>query len=867
MILGKCCHSGATMDDILGMQNNFKSLSIKDLLEARDLYHYHLLNKKNVVGTAIGLYLIRHTDPTPGQEADRIKKERKEDLQQQRKTASAVAVEFPAAEPKPGSSLRKEPKIARTFANSGVRDYSWPCVIALVRQWVEESEFGTDPGSKLDPREMVPKTLYLPDGRMVPVCVVQVQQATPSDTLLPDWHWPSSRYSAGMPILVETQGQEHRATVGCLVSDGHTTYALTSRHVCGAAGEPVYTIADNKKVEIGYASKNHLTRKPFEEVYPEFPSHRTDVNLDVGLVELKDVNDWTSRTLGFGSTGALANLNALNITVRLIDAPVVAAGAASGRVEGRIKALFYRYKSIGGYDYVADFLIAPRDLGVEEEERRQLRYEKAAPVDENLPKQTQPGDSGAIWHLVTPRETETGPAGQSAPKGDEFDGELRPIAMEWGGQVFIDNGGESRFTFALATSLTTVSRLLDVELVLERDNGVLPYWGQTGHYSIASFAVNALPNNSLRTFISKNIERISFSIAGLSPKKISQKLKDAKKNDDLVPLADVPDMVWKKYVTNPGGRDDKVAGKGRTTGPEHPTHYADIDEKRPGDKKTLRDLCIKDPRNVNVKFWQDFYDACGHHDSRERGLLPFRVWQFFDAMKEFAENGDAVGFLCAAGLVSHYVGDACQPLHGSIYSDGYSDQPTTIVHHKRDTGEEYEEESHVGAGVHSTYESKMIDRHSEDIVNGLTGAVQPASVSTVPTTGQEAAVEIVRLMDRTAKAIEPKKLVATYIKAGSKPTVASQDALWGKFGQQTIDVMADGARVLAAVWLGAWTAGNGNAIAANKLRAVNADALIDRYNDRDFVPSLDLDSIAEVLGVAGAPVPGGNGTGALAPVG
>src|SRR6478736_5089486 len=38
---------------------DFASLSIRDLLEARDLYHFHLLNKANVIGTAIGRYLIR----------------------------------------------------------------------------------------------------------------------------------------------------------------------------------------------------------------------------------------------------------------------------------------------------------------------------------------------------------------------------------------------------------------------------------------------------------------------------------------------------------------------------------------------------------------------------------------------------------------------------------------------------------------------------------------------------------------------------------------------------------------------------------------------------------------------------------------
>ncbi len=46
---------------------NFRALSVRDLLDARDQYHYHLMNKTNVVGTAIGLYLFRKGDvATPG---------------------------------------------------------------------------------------------------------------------------------------------------------------------------------------------------------------------------------------------------------------------------------------------------------------------------------------------------------------------------------------------------------------------------------------------------------------------------------------------------------------------------------------------------------------------------------------------------------------------------------------------------------------------------------------------------------------------------------------------------------------------------------------------------------------------------------
>ncbi|MFP3671016.1 hypothetical protein SB717_38690, partial [Priestia sp. SIMBA_032] len=66
------------------------------------------------------------------------------------------------------------------------------------------------------------------------------------------------------------------------------------------------------------------------------------------------------------------------------------------------------------------------------------------------------------------------------------------------------------------------------------------------------------------------------------------------------------------------------------TGPEHPTHFADIDE--PLDGTTLRERCVADPANVSVSVWQDYYTRLGHTQPDKRGLLPFRVWQFFEEM-------------------------------------------------------------------------------------------------------------------------------------------------------------------------------------------------------------------------------------------
>ena len=56
--------------DVLGLDYDFAALSLKDLLEARDTYHYHLLSKANVVGTAVGYYLIRKDEAWPGKKGE-----------------------------------------------------------------------------------------------------------------------------------------------------------------------------------------------------------------------------------------------------------------------------------------------------------------------------------------------------------------------------------------------------------------------------------------------------------------------------------------------------------------------------------------------------------------------------------------------------------------------------------------------------------------------------------------------------------------------------------------------------------------------------------------------------------------------------
>jgi hypothetical protein len=782
---------------VLDLEYDFSALSAHDLLEARDTYHFHLLSKANVVGTAIGYYLIRTDEPWPKRRGE-------------------------------GVTSPKKKSIPRTLFNSEVRDYSWPCVLVFVRSWAQEEAFG--PSGRYSPSKIVPRTLYMPDGRAVPVCVVQVDEAASGESEgVVDQQRPAYFLGGGMPIEIAVQGAVHTATIGCLVSDGHLTYALTARHASGEANTIVSSQIRSGDVPIGTSSHKQLSRRLFSEVYPSLPGRRSYSAIDVGLVKIDDVTGWTSNVYGLPQVGPLADLNDTNLSLRLIDQPLIASGAASGVIAGRVKALFYRYRSVGGFDYVGDFLIAP-----------------------DGERETRPGDSGMVWHLdVTAKRLNDPPPPLSAR-------DLRPLAVEWGGQAFSDSG--KRSTFAIASSLSNVCRLLNVELVTDQSRGVSGYWGRTGHYSIATFALGMVKNAALKRFLSKNAEILSFDLSAIAEKDFDKSVGQISAANEFVPLADVPDEIWKKLPrgkqAREGGRDIQ-GGRTGSDGPEHPNHYADIDAPIYDDKKTWRDLCLADAKKIEPNAWLQFYrdmakwakqeglqgEAENYGKPFKQGLLPFRIWQFYDALVGFAATGDAVGFLTAAGVAAHYMGDGSQPLHGSIYADGDPTRKVTRSHPR--TGED--EEVIYGNGVHSAYETAMVSLHAADLISriqGSTGSSEPVSAIR---SGKDAAKATLELMKRAAAILPPLSIVDAYEAAGAGTSHATLNALWDQFGDQTAEVLALGASYLAALWDAAWEAGNGAAIAASKLKQYQPEDVRPRYIDTKFVPSLTLSQIGTVL--------------------
>jgi hypothetical protein len=746
--------------DALNPQSCFNSLSIADLLTARDQFHVHLMNKPNVVGTAIGRYLIRKDDPWPSPKTERQDE---------------------------AKNTRRKP--ARTLENSEVRDYSWPCVLVFVSEWKHDNAFGT--GRELLASGFIPSAIYMEDGRSVPICVVWAprMESAPPGPDLSKLTFPTWQMSAGYPAIAEVQGRKHIASIGCLVTDGHRIYALTNRHVAGEKGEVLKTIVGQKKVAIGRATDRQLGKRKFEEIYPGWSGKNVYLNMDICLVDLEDETQWSPAVYGLGALGPLADLHVYNLGVQLIGRPVRAHGSVGGRMEGQIAALFYRYRSVGGFEYVADLLIGSRD---------------------ESPLQTRPGDSGTLWAL----------------ENDQARSGLMPVAIQWGGTVFLDRADQ--MPFVLATNLSSICRELDVDLFRSRNEATFEYWGVLGHYTIGALACDQIKDGMLKKLMKANRERVSFDLADIKAK--VRKVKAPA----FVPLADVPDKVWKALNTEktPYGRK----------GLENPNHYADIDLAYKGQKSL--DQQTPNAAALKTATWQQYYKAIGFNTVSQRGLLPFRVWQIYKQMVRFVGQQDVTRFVCAAGVLAHYIGDACQPLHGSYFDDGDAfrkpdgtPSPTPLPHGTA-----------FGHGVHEAYENDMLDKNVDDLLSKLPSKLGKSHGMKLIKGGNQAGYAIIELMRRTQKTIAPKGIVKAYTDIPEKDRRATAPAvLWKAFEKQTLTVLADGCNTLAMIWESAWVEGNGKKVPQGMLTEKAPGKLQSIYEDQKFLPSVALGQVQQYL--------------------
>jgi hypothetical protein len=775
-------------------RRDFASLSVRDLLDAREAYHVQLSSMANVVATAVGRYLIHKDDWYATHPPDTPR---------------------PQGMPAGGH--------VRTLSNSVVRPWSWPAVLVFVREWSSLGNLG---------RDAIPSRLYLPDGREVPTCVVL---ATPDETLPPPAPGPanaSELLGGGYMLLRNGQGSQQAGTVGCLVQREGSFFALTNKHVAGAKGEPVLAVVGDTAEAVGIADGLFVAKRTLASLFEGWPGERTFVNLDAGLVHVTDVSRWTAQVFGIGEVGEVFDATSNSVTLDLIGLPLRAFGAASGPIEGEIRGLFFRYQSLGNYDYVADLLIGPRGPELDPRSNEWLEPTGDSGSIAAAP-QTRPGDSGTLW-FYDPRSAE-------AERGERAR-RLRPLAMQWGGERIQENGKIT--AYALATFLSNVCRVLDVEIVRDWSVGWSEYWGKIGHFAIGWKACTSdlLADAKLAKLMKENQERVGFGEDTLD-----QGAAFKMGRDGFVPLADVPDYVWVPAARGSGPRQH-----------EPQQHFADVDLPpfgEPADSDDFLARCVADPSLVTPKSWNDFFAAFAEKGTGpEEGSLPFRVAQIFDEMVGFAREKDSKSFVAAAGILAHYVGDASQPLHCSYLHHGElpmmnveGDDRAYPVAHGSDEFKQYSKTA--AAKIHGIYEEGMLEIDPATLlaqVDTVLGET-PMSSGDIPD-GTAAAVETVLLMDRARKRLAPKIIIdADDPSLGPKPRAKR---LWADADIQkaTAESLADSVQVLARIWQAAWEAGNGASIPASSIRDFDEKELEALYRSGDFLVPMTLAQMARQQG-------------------
>jgi hypothetical protein len=723
---------------------DFASLGLLDLVQARDLYHAQLANLPNVIGTAIGRYLIRADDPR---------------------------VDDPRAPAPKG-------KLPRSIDNVKITNWSWPAVLVFVDRWQDTGDFRDNPQGYVPPR------LYMPDGRAVPTCVVAAPPLSRAERTIEQPRFADDKMAPGTALLRDAQQEERIGTIACLVTDGTDIYALTSGHVIGDEHEDLFGFDEaghRKQVALSAAVVRRCVA--FSEAYQDWPGIRSFINADVGIAKVTDVGDWTARLIDGRRMGPVINLSVDTLTLDLIGCPVVGYGAASGLLTGQIAALFYRYRSIGGSDYIADLLIGPRH------------------PEENV--ETRPGDSGAIWLWDTKADVEAGRAITDDLAIKDALVEPRPLAIQWGGYATgggSGTGSQTERQFALATTLSLACRLLNVEFI--RDLGLErgQFWGKTGHYKVAWSACALVGDDYLKQFLMGNRDKISVSDGDLSAGQVPM-------NNDktFIALADVADLYWRSARPNDAAN-----------------HFADMDQpnvRDPNDRQrkvTLLDAW-QDPATRTTDYWNRYYDEAGT-DDKHKGALPFRVWEVYNVLVEYARDAKLTEFLCGAGCVAHYIGDACQPLHVSYLHHGNPAEP--------------EQEP-----VHSTYETKMLDRFVDEVVQGVNSRLQGKAAQRIFQGGAAAADHIVGLMSETLHHLPPSRIIDAFV---NNPGRQRLQAMWDVLGEDTMDCIAAGAIALAEYWESAWAEGRSQAGAAglsDDLPDISESELMRLYRDKTFMQS------------------------------
>jgi hypothetical protein len=301
--------------------------------------------------------------------------------------------------------------------------------------------------------------------------------------------------------------------------------------------------------------------------------------------------------------------------------------------------------------------------------------------------------------------------------------------------------------------------------------------------------------------------------------------------DDFVPLADVPDYKWLFPREHEGIQ-----------------HFADVDIQTINGGPTLLAQCVADPGKVSASAWKAYFDGFANAGvGPEEGALPFRVWQIWEAMVAFLKEKDGLSFVAAAGVLSHYVGDASQPLHSSFLHHGVPPMKSVggrDFPFKHSSPEFTAFKKTAPSKIHAIYEQEMLEVDAATALASVDALLQAAGLAIQIGSGHDAAVATVALMDESQARLSPQDIIDA-----DDPTLTQRERaerLWANQSVRdaTVASLAGSVRLLAALWASAWEEGDGDDLPGTKIKTYSEAQLAQKCRQHQtFVPSLSLDEM------------------------
>jgi len=178
-----------------------------------------------------------------------------------------------------------------------------------------------------------------------------------------------------------------------------------------------------------------------------------------------------------------------------------------------------------------------------------------------------------------------------------------------------------------------------------------------------------------------------------------------------------------------------------------------------------------------------------------------------------------VRFLAMAGVLAHYIADACMPLHNTKY------------HHGLVNASKKEQQ------VHNYIDNNILSAEKGELLRQAFSSIGSNPPFQRIDGGRDWGQRTMALLVYTYTRLHPKKIVETYNETLGWDWRRRYNHVIAEIGVPLRRCIARGTVRLAEIWENAWRQGGGNALADSSLVQVEKPDLSELYLDKDgFLP-------------------------------